>query len=101
MKYISFDVFCSIISKRDILSPADVTAVMLTCKQFYHFLTQYMISPAVLAGGYPQRSSILATFTCYCKRSGWNILTTCECYICCSLCNRRLPIKLASYLPGV
>jgi hypothetical protein len=92
---ILYDAFCYILSKRRILSPTDITAVLLTCRQFNEWTAKYVIDSAARVGGYPARQSLMGTFRCYCGRIRWNILHNCSCFIWCRICGRRLPEKLA------
>lgn len=92
---ISYDIFNNILANRSILDPTDITAMMLVCRRFRDWTVAHITDTAALANGYPQRGSLLATFTCYCGRIGWNVLTWCNCHVSCSLCCRQLPAKLA------
>jgi hypothetical protein len=82
------------------LSPIDIVAVSLTCHLFNKWTARHLIDSAALANGYPKRRSLLASFTCYCERVGWNVLYHCECFVNCSYCTRKLPERLTLTHPS-
>lgn len=92
--HIPYDVFCCILTNHQILSPIDLTAIALSCRRFCDWTTKYMTDSAALTRGYPGRKSLIATFTCYCCRVGWNVRSWCMCFMKCIVCKRSLPSKL-------
>lgn len=91
---ILYDTFRQIVSIHTILSPADIIAFSLTCSRFREWTIKYISDSNCAAGGYPSRSSLIKTFTCYCGRIGWQVRKTCVCFTTCGLCKRRLPERL-------
>jgi hypothetical protein len=96
---ICYDIFNNIISNRSTLLPTDITTIMLTCKRFHNWTTKHLTDSAAYTNGYPQRASLIATFTCYCGQSGWNIRYQCSCFVKCSYCERYVPQILIA--PGL
>lgn len=95
------DIFGAILANRQILTPADITAIMLTCKQFHDCTTKYLTNSAMWAEGYPKCKSLIKAFTCKCcGYIGWNALSRCVCSVVCRKCKRniseRLTIKMKS-----
>lgn len=96
-----YDIFCKILSNRQILAPTDIIAIMLTCSRFRNWATSHLTDSAALSNGYPQRESLISTFTCYCRQRGWNIRYHCECFVECTCCKRSRPIKLLYWFSTV
>lgn len=90
------DVFDHMLRNREILSPVDITAVAHSCKRFHDWTTSHLINSATWAEGYPERSSLIKTFTCYCGRIGWKVRYRCDCFVRCNSCWRKLPELLSN-----
>lgn len=96
MEALSLDTFRCIITNYYILSPVDVTAVALTCRQFNKWTTS-IISAHIIAQGYSGRGSLVGAFKCYCHHVDWKVRMLCDCFTTCNKCYRILPIRLCTY----